>query len=281
MQKSITIWWYSQTGSAYLCGLTAAEVLKDEGWTVHWRSLLKDDIGNDDSEALLLVFPVHNFQVPVPIARRLRAMSQSSASRPAWALITYAGWAANTAWQARRLLKQKNVELVGHALVKCRDSYIPFVKWLPFLNATHKPDETSLAAVKHFVSREIVSRGRRRRLFFNPLDPMHWTGFFSPANGPKWFLGRRIFIAKACVGCGQCVALCPSGALTMENNRPAYEDRKCLGCCGCLNICPQNAWRSSWFNPRYYNKGLQVSAMVRRLTGCEPTDEAPGAGCRR
>ena len=266
MRKSISIWWYSQTGSAYLCGQTAAEVLQDEGWTVRWQSLLKDDFNNDDSHALLLAFPVHNFQVPVSIARRLQAMTKLPAPRPAWALITYAGWAANTPWQVRRLLKQKNIDLENYALVKCRDSYIPFVKWLPFLNETEKPDQTSLAAVKKFVKTQIVSPGKRRRIFFNPLDPMHWTGFFSPAKGPKWFLGKRIFVAEDCVACGQCAALCPSGALTMEDNRPVYADKKCLGCCGCMNICPQNAWRSSWFGPEYYNKGLKVGAMVKTLT---------------
>ncbi len=269
MQKSISIWWYSQTGSAFLCGQTAAELLQAEGWTVRWHSLLKDDPADDDSAALLFVFPVHNFQVPVAIARRLEKSAPSTDSRPAWALITYAGWAANTPWQMRQLLKKRNIELENYLLVKCRDSYIPFVKWLPFLNATHKPDEASLTAVRKFVRSKIISSSKRRRIFFNPLDPMHWTGFFSPANGPKWFLGKRIFVAEACVGCGQCVALCPSGALTFEDGRPVYEDSKCLGCCGCINICPKDAWRSSWFDPRYYNKGLRVGEMAGRLTGKE------------
>jgi len=69
----------------------------------------------------------------------------------------------------------------------------------------------------------------------------------------------------SCALCGQCVALCPSKAITLEAGEIRFDEKLCLGCCGCLNICPQNAWRSSRFGPEYFNKGLHVPAMAEAL----------------
>jgi ferredoxin len=65
--------------------------------------------------------------------------------------------------------------------------------------------------------------------------------------------------------CGQCAALCPSGAITLEAGEIRFDEKRCVGCCGCLNICPENAWRSARLGPEYYNKGLHVPAMAGAL----------------
>lgn len=51
---------------------------------------------------------------------------------------------------------------------------------------------------------------------------------------------RRWKASAACVGCGRCVAACPSRNIVLEEGRPVWGDR-CLSCCACFHSCPSGA----------------------------------------
>lgn len=46
------------------------------------------------------------------------------------------------------------------------------------------------------------------------------------------------------VGCHHCVSHCPSGALSLQNNRIQLDKEKCLGCGLCLSDCPTEVFHS-------------------------------------
>ncbi|MHB8836219.1 MAG: EFR1 family ferrodoxin [Candidatus Methylomirabilia bacterium] len=259
------IFWYSQTGHSYACALKAAETLQKSGCAVSLTPLAQAEPAHFQADRILFAFPVNNFKVPVPMVRLLQRLPVVDAAGDAFAIITYAGLPANTAYLFERLLAGKNLRLRSFVKIRCRDSFIPFVKWLPFMNATGKPDAGSLARVEQFVRAAMIEGTDRRRPLFNPFNLAHWMGQGSPDDGPKMFLGERIFLKEACVLCGQCAALCPSGAITLEAGEIRCDEKLCVGCCGCLNICPENAWRSSRFGPEYYNEGLHVPTMAEAL----------------
>ena len=45
---------------------------------------------------------------------------------------------------------------------------------------------------------------------------------------------------EKCTLCGTCVAVCPSGAITMEDTVSA-DGEKCIVCCACIKNCPESA----------------------------------------
>ncbi len=45
----------------------------------------------------------------------------------------------------------------------------------------------------------------------------------------------------ACLGCGACAALCPSGFLTFAGERPTAREQGCIGCGHCAAVCPSGA----------------------------------------
>ena len=45
-----------------------------------------------------------------------------------------------------------------------------------------------------------------------------------------------------CIDCGECIALCNTGALYFDGNfKRGYEETKCVGCQLCIDACPRQA----------------------------------------
>ena len=49
------------------------------------------------------------------------------------------------------------------------------------------------------------------------------------------------FISEKCIGCGECVDVCPMGAQLMTVGGHAFDRLKCVGCGKCEEVCLGNA----------------------------------------
>lgn len=56
---------------------------------------------------------------------------------------------------------------------------------------------------------------------------------------PENFRGKPV--VKGCVSCGTCIKVCPSGAITIENDKFIIDMKKCILCGNCQYYCPKNA----------------------------------------
>jgi ferredoxin len=48
---------------------------------------------------------------------------------------------------------------------------------------------------------------------------------------------------KKCCYCGGCVAVCPVGALELDETKIVYDEKKCIRCGACVKICPVGAMK--------------------------------------
>ncbi len=61
----------------------------------------------------------------------------------------------------------------------------------------------------------------------------------------SWRTHKPITDYKKCIGCENCVKVCPEGCIEMKiinkNNRPKTNYKYCKGCGLCANECPVKA----------------------------------------
>ncbi len=82
-----------------------------------------------------------------------------------------------------------------------------------------------------------------------------------------------------CDDCGDCLAVCPSGALTMSEGKVHWQEALCTDCDACLEACPRSA------NPKTRQMSVaEVLALLRRygplltgvtVSGGEATTQLP------
>lgn len=49
------------------------------------------------------------------------------------------------------------------------------------------------------------------------------------------------YIAKKCIGCGECVRVCPEGAHRIEAGAHLFDRSRCVACGACAEVCPGEA----------------------------------------
>lgn len=48
-------------------------------------------------------------------------------------------------------------------------------------------------------------------------------------------------VTDDCYGCGECLNLCPTGAISLNNERSETAIERCTKCCACVKYCPVSA----------------------------------------
>ena len=61
-----------------------------------------------------------------------------------------------------------------------------------------------------------------------------------------------------CIGCGECVTVCPSNAHTIKGGMHSFDREKCIGCGKCAEVCLGDALT-------FFGKALTVDELLPRL----------------
>lgn len=74
-------------------------------------------------------------------------------------------------------------------------------------------------------------------------------------------------VSDACIGCGQCVRLCPRGNIRLENGK-AVIGTNCIQCLGCLQYCPKSAISLGSITDKrehYHNPNVSAADLMEKV----------------
>lgn len=253
----ICLYWYSATGNTMHLARAACDRWREMGHEPTAFDMLNRKKAEpphpDQFDRVVFAFPVMVFRPPFTSIKFLEELPNSQKGVETHLLITSGGMGAKSdSWYAN-LLAQKGFMVAGAEEFTCTDSYIPFRKYFKFMEKKGLPNERTEKAAKAFADRVAAASKPPRqpwrglgRSFFNSI------GVGAPPNAGYTLLGPRRLEAEKCTGCTLCAKLCPTGAITMEGERPTVNEKACIGCVACFNNCPPGAWRLKKFGLEYH-----------------------------
>lgn len=88
-----------------------------------------------------------------------------------------------------------------------------------------------------------------------------------------------------CTGCGDCVDVCPAGAISLVHGKAQIDAAACIDCGSCADACPRGAIVAAGIaDPAYISgrPGVSVSAIVpAKIESRRPEVEIAPAALRR
>lgn len=85
------------------------------------------------------------------------------------------------------------------------------------------------------------------------------------------FSPELAYYESKCIGCGECVSVCPEGAHGIFRNGHTIDREKCVGCGKCADVCIGNALT-------FYGREMSVSEVMAKLLEDREFYENSGGG---
>ncbi len=226
--KKVTLVHFSPSGTTRK---TARILSESFGLPVEEANLLRDPSASrsfDPDELVIFCLPVYAGRLPESCPKLLRHFV--GAGTPALAVTVYGNRDYDDALrELADLLREQGFALAGAAAVVAQHSIFPEV-------AAGRPDAADAAKLREFAA----SAAEKLRLASAPdeLGILSVPGNFpycKPASVPV-----HPRTSKACIQCGTCASICPTGAIPLENGRITKREL-CISCTACIQACPVDA----------------------------------------
>ena len=172
-------------------------------------------------------------------------------------LLTCGGSTGNAGGQMVKLLKRKGITLSAQFGVRMVDNYVPLGQLADKETADQKLDLAELHiddACRAIRAKGIGDYNRFRGVAAEVFTAVAYP-FYVHGRSTRPFV-----VTDACISCGLCQEICPCGAITLSDGKPAWTKSKCVQCLGCLHRCPTRAihWKKADENRgRYYNPRVE------------------------
>ena len=205
-------------------------------------------------DLLVIVTPTYAWRIPRLVKNWLRR-AEFLGARQAWFVMTCGGEIGNAAKYNHALCRKKQLSYMGTAQIVMPENYIAM------FNAPQAEEARQIVAKAEPDIDRAISVIAASQAFPPPRHNLYDRFMSGPVNPIfySFFVKAKAFAASnACTGCGQCVSLCPTNNITIQNGRPIWGG-DCTHCMACICHCPTEAieyGKKSVGKPRYHFEAL-------------------------
>nr|WP_325185651.1 EFR1 family ferrodoxin [uncultured Oscillibacter sp.] len=246
--------YFTGTGNSRYAAQRIAAALSDELLSLNDRIKVEDTSSIKTAERLVIVTPTYAWRIPRLVESWLRR-TEFPGAKQAWFVMTCGGEIGNAAKYNHMLCQEKQLAYMGTAQIVMPENYIamfnaPQAEEALQIIAKAEPDiDRAISAIAASQAFPPPRHNLYDRFMSGPVNPIFYS-FFVKANA--------FTAGDACTGCGQCVKLCPTNNITLQNGRPVWGG-DCTHCMACICHCPTEAieyGKKSVGKPRYHFEAL-------------------------
>lgn len=196
----------------------------------------------DEAEMLFFVFPVHSWGPSLVMLRFIRELQLFGLKgNRVFAIGTCGDDCGYTDRIVRKELADKCIPLEAFFSLKMPNNYI-LMRGFGVDPESVKDEKLALApSGMEQIVKAINTRSYSESQILR--TGMSWLkSYVVYPVFKKFVIGRQSFRSTdACISCGLCAKVCPTGTIVMQNGKLVWQGRDCVQCTACIHRCPGKA----------------------------------------
>lgn len=196
----------------------------------------------DENEMLFFVFPVHSWGPAILMKHFLsRLCLEGWKGQRVFAICTCGDDCGYTDRIVRNDLAGRGIPLTVFFSIQMPNNYI-LMRGFGVDSDRVREDKLHRApdAIKQIVQAIHDGEYSKSRII---RTGMPWLKSYVVYPAFRYFVvGRQSFrTTDACISCGLCARVCPTGTVVMRGNKPEWRGKACVQCTACIHRCPVRA----------------------------------------
>lgn len=191
-----------------------------------------------DSELVVIAVPVFGGRIPGVTAEKLNELKGSG--KKAVTLVVYGNRAYEDALlELNNIVLERGFQIAASAALVAQHSMAPEV-------GKGRPDARDKAEILDFAGKVLAKL--ERSVSVEDVPSKQEDGIELSVNVPgnypyKDAKGMPVtpISLPACVTCGKCASVCPTGAIRLEDHTVITAPETCILCMACVAACPESA----------------------------------------
>lgn len=234
------ILYFSGTGNSEYVAGRLAEAISDEYLDICQRLKNNDYSAFSSDRPWVIVAPTYAWQAPRMI-RKWLIKTRLSGEKKIYFVLTCEASVGDAAGYLKAIAERKKLEYMGLGRVIMPNNYFILSK----VPDREKALEIIAGSEEHINELAYRIKNRepfdeiKRRLF----DKTKSMGINKSFN--SWFgkhpIDRKFEALDSCVGCGNCEKVCPTGNISIGEDKKPVWSGNCVQCLSCISRCPEDA----------------------------------------
>ncbi len=259
IELKIPIIYFSSSGNTkYIAKLirNGLILVKLETELIPYNTIKKRNLNFEEIEVIGIGAPIYVMAFTPNIVEWVKNLPSVRKQIKFFLFDTNAGLPGPSIKHVRKILKQKNFELIGaiEVIVPTRDSvfelkFLEHVKW----------SRKKIEKIFQFGMKlgKIIKTNKGQLDWSNPtLFGSIIRAYFRILEKPFYKYTSKLigYNHKECTSCKECESTCPTDAIKFDN-KPVINHEKCILCFRCLRNCPNNGLYFKLLPKAKYFKG--------------------------